>query len=192
MNNAPFEILIPCHHRRCCQSTNGEYDFFDGARLKNMSVQYINKTNSIWRAQIQVAPLMRHFKRSRRVTAGPPRRFSNEQTNARAVTQALQLTGARTWTFPQTNSRRFGREHNQSGPGTTTHQLRVSALFEALGTDQRHSVTLSCARARSTVSADRGHKRGVKGELHPSKKRKAFCHNLECSTVQRWMWNTRS
>ena len=77
--------------------------------------------------------------------------------SARGVVRAwlsLRPTDARTWTTPRPTAADYAHEHNQSGPCATTHQLRVSAFFEAPGTDQRHSVTVSCARPRSAVSAE--------------------------------------
>ena len=89
--------------------------------------------------------------------------------------------------FPRPTAADFACKHDQSGPGASTHQK--SPFFQASCTDQRDSVTLSCARPRSAVSTDREHQ-GPKGELHPPK-RKPFCHNLESSTVQCWLWHTQ-
>ena len=111
--------------------------------------------------------------------AGPPRRFNNEQANARAAAQedrtppclpnTLHSPREDGWLwsgscfgqeaqerqcFPRPTAADFAREHDQSGPGATTHQLWVCAFFEAPSTDQRHSVTLSCARPCSAVSTE--------------------------------------
>ena len=73
--------------------------------------------------------------------------------------------GLGTSTFPQTNGHRL-RPRAPIGPWRLDPQHWVSPFFQAPGTDQRHSVTLSCTRPR-TVSTDGRHQRGVKGELHP-------------------------
>ena len=60
--------------------------------------------------------------------------------------------------FPRPTAANFAREHDQSGPGASTHQLWISLFFQAPCTDQRHSAS------RSAVSTDKGHQGGVKGE----------------------------
>ena len=74
--------------------------FFDGRRAENLSVQCINETrtspgHSIWRAQIQVAPLMRHFMRSRRLTTGNGPHVSRDRPPASRHTLAAAISTAK-------------------------------------------------------------------------------------------------
>ena len=75
LNRGRATAVLP--NRRQTQGYDGPFPSFfcDGPRVKSMSVQCINKTrtshgHSIGHAQIQVAPLVHHFVRSRCVTTG--------------------------------------------------------------------------------------------------------------------------
>ena len=153
--------------------------------------------HSIWRAQIQVAPLMHHFVRSRRFTTGSgpfmkvQHRASERPCGSAAQDRAppgLSSTlhsppadgwlwsgfrfcqQARNSTFPPDQRPTFARAHDQSGPSVSTHQLWVSPFFQAPGTDQRHSVTLSSTRPRNAVSTDGGTPAWCQGRDAPPKR----------------------
>ncbi len=174
--------------------------------------------HSIWRAQIQATPLMHHVMRSRRVTTenGPstkvqqraserPCGSAGQDRTPPGLPSTLHSPPEDGWfwsgfrcgqqaqeigRFPRPTAADFAREHDQSGPGASTHQLWIGPFFQAPCTDQRHSVTLSCTRPRCAVSTDGGHQGGVKASC-TSPKRGRPSATTSSLRLQCWMRDTK-